>query len=118
MFDFQSPLLLLGTDSDSSSLMYFSSCPGSEEGDRAVRFSSHMAFLGLQQKSTALMLTSHPSKPLLEFLGGPFMSWSVWKAQDTSMAPWVKTTEFTEPVNLHTWLGIKQGGSVVSIPSK
>lgn len=35
-----------------------------------------MSFLGRQQKSGALVLTSCPSKLLLEFLGGPFRLWS------------------------------------------
>lgn len=85
------------------------------QGQRRVRFLWQRSggrvvkwlFLGVQQNSIAQVLMSYPPRCLFEFLGGPFILWSVGKARDTFVRPWVNTVSYSEPV-LHTKLSMKQ----------
>lgn len=112
MFGFQSPLLLLCADSAKFlSAVFLHLAQGQRRvsflwqrsGGRVVKW----LFLGVQQKSIAQVLMSYPPRCLSEFLGGPFILWSVGKAQDTLVRPWVNTVSYSEPV-LHTKLSMKQ----------
>lgn len=112
MFDFQSPLLLPCANSAKFlSAVFLHLAQGQRgvsflwqgSGGRVVKW----LFLWAQQKSVAQVLMSYPLRCLFELLGGPFRLWSVGKAQDTSVRPWVNTVSCTEPV-LHTKLSMKQ----------